>query len=95
MISISSEHSSETQAGVTTSVPASILEWTLNPLLGTERLQVCRPGLGAALGLDLHFQLRNAREIKMNHGLMEWLKYGRLPVDCHDTNFIFLFYEGR
>ena len=92
MISISSEHSSETQAGVPTAVPASILEWTLNLLLGTERLQVCRPGLGAGLGLDLHCQLRNAREIKINRDLMERFKYGHLPVDCHETNFIFLFY---
>lgn len=73
MILISPEHSSETQAGVITPVPASILVWTLNPLLGTERLQVCRPGFGAGLGLDLHFQLRNAREVKMNYDLMEHL----------------------
>ena len=30
----------------------------------------------------------------MNRDLMERLKYGHLSVDCHDTNFIFLFYEG-
>lgn len=41
-----------------------------------------------------HFQPRNAREIEKSHDLMGTLNYGHLPVDCNDSNFIFLFHYG-